>query len=163
MKRATLQRKTRLKPGTKLLKPGKPMAKGSGPVRKTRGVMGRKPETVKRRRERKAKRFGVQFHSDAFVEFVHSLGCCIPGCRREDIQAAHVGRTRGRGGQWWEVAPLCGAEYPGHHQEQEGRTPYMNERYGVDLELIASATAQRFLEKYGLRDSDEATATGREG
>jgi hypothetical protein len=103
----------------------------------------KRPNPVNRTRQ--AKRFEAQYLSSAYVEWIHSLPCSIPGCTRTDIEAAHVGRPKSRGGRWWEIAPLCGADFPGHHQEQEKRTPYVNEKYGVDLEAIAHAVAQRWM------------------
>jgi hypothetical protein len=83
--------------------------------------------------KRKAKLFALQFHSSAYVEFVHSAPCAVRGCERGPIQCAHVGKTRANGGRWYEIAPLC----PVHHLAQEGRTEWFNARYGVDLMEIA--------------------------
>lgn len=104
--------------------------------------------TTARGKARKRERFERAFHSVEFVLFVKSLGCCVPGCERTDIQCAHVDRPRSRGGRWFEIAPLCGSEdRPGHHREQEKRTKWFNRKYGIRLELIAAATAQRFLQR----------------
>ena len=104
----------------------------------------KKPRGLKLRNDARADaQFEKAFLSSEYVEFVHSLGCCIAGCRKVDIECAHVGSTRKNGGRWYEIAPLCKA----HHREQEGRTQAMNEKYSVDLLDIASATALRWREK----------------
>jgi hypothetical protein len=90
--------------------------------------------------ERKAAKFADAFLSAEYVDFVHSLGCCTPGCRKTDIECAHAGPTRANGGRWFEVVPLCSA----HHREQEGRTNAFNEKHGIDLIDIAAATALRW-------------------
>lgn len=90
---------------------------------------------------RKRERFRRAFLSPAFVRWVKSLGCTVPGCERDDIEAAHVDRPRSRGGRWYEIAPLCRP----HHREQEKRTDWFDRQYGTDLRLAASAVAQRWL------------------
>jgi hypothetical protein len=126
LRRSALKRKSPMRTKTGL-RTGQPLA------RKT----GLRPVNPARR----AKRFAEQFHSDAFVSWVHSLACAVPGCQRTDIEAAHVGRTRARGGTWQEVAPLCAP----HHREQEGRSRAFGARYGIDLDAIAAAVAQRWM------------------
>lgn len=90
---------------------------------------------------RKARLFEQQFLSEEYVLFIHSAPCAVPGCERIDIACAHVEKTRANGGRWYEIAPLCGREAPGHHQEQEGRTDWFNEKYGIDLRDIAAMLA----------------------
>lgn len=100
------------------------------------------PKGLKPRNDKRADaQFEKAFLSEEYVEFVHSLGCCVPGCRKVDIECAHVGSTRKNGGRWFEIAPLCAA----HHRTQEGRTNAFNEKFGIDLLSIAAATAQRWL------------------
>lgn len=96
---------------------------------------------LKKRGRNAHKRFEAAFHSVGFVKWVHSLGCSVPNCQRTDIEAAHVGKPRSRGGRWTEVAPLCAP----HHREQEKRTPWFNEKYGIQLEWIAASVAQRWM------------------
>lgn len=100
------------------------------------------PESEARRQDRKAERFARQFHSDAFVEWVHSLGCVVPGCRRTDIDAAHVEkRSRGQRVTWRCVVPLCSD----HHRAQEGRSEDFGRDHGIDLYDLANVTAQRWM------------------
>lgn len=90
---------------------------------------------------KRATRFERAFLSREYVAWIHSQPCAIPGCGRRDIQCAHVGKPRSRGGRWYEIAPLCGDAWPGHHQEQEKRTSAVNAKYGIDLEAIAAGLA----------------------
>lgn len=111
----------------------------------------KKPKGLKSRNEDRSKaQFAKAFHSEEYVEFVHSLGCAVPGCNRTNIQCAHVGPTRRNGGMWYEIVPLCGPAFnwKGHHAEQEGRTEQFNAEYGIELIDIAAATALRFKERY---------------
>lgn len=66
--------------------------------------------TAQRKARRKRERFAKQFHSDAFVRFVHSRPCAITGLLsgnfQTTIQCAHVGKSRGAGGTWKDVIPL---------------------------------------------------------
>ncbi len=111
----------------------------------------RKP--IKPRNDARAKaQFERAFLSEAYVDFVHSLGCSVPGCSRTNIECAHVGKTRKNGGKWYEIAPLCGADprdgWEGHHPIQESiGTEAMNKRHGIDLLLIAAAVALRWRER----------------
>jgi hypothetical protein len=107
------------------------------------GKTKRNPAAAKRKRVRKRERFARAYLSEEYVEFVHSLACSAPRCQRTDIEAAHVGKPRSRGGRWDEIAPLCSI----HHSEQEKRTPRFNATYGVDLESVAAAVALRWMEK----------------
>ena len=112
--------------------------KRSGPLR--RGKWSGKAATARRQARSRAK-FRRQFHSDAFVDFIHSLGCVVPLCTSEQIEAAHVEkRSRGQRVTWEAVVPLC----VWHHHEQEGRNAEFEARYGLDLESIAAATALRW-------------------
>lgn len=113
------------------LKPGKPLARGAAIARTTR---------IKAKGRKAPQRFAAAYHSTAYVEWIHSLGCSVPPCARTDIEAAHVVRPRSRGGKWWEVAPLCTP----HHRMQEKRTAAFNAEHGIDLESIASAVALRW-------------------
>ncbi len=72
-----------------------------------------------------------------FLEFLRTQRCCIPGCRRHDIEAAHVSyadaehlaigkRSRGRSeksSDRWAV-PLCA----GHHRLDKDAQHNMSER-----------------------------------
>ena len=108
-----------------------PLPRATKPMKRTR---------IKRvNPARKARRFEAAYHSPAFIAWVHSLACAVPGCQRTDIHASHV-VSRARGGTWQDVAPLCSA----HHRAQEGRTRQFNEEHGIDLEGIAAAVALRW-------------------
>jgi len=104
--------------------------------RPRKGLAARNPD-------RASAKFADAFLSKEYVEFVHSLGCCTPGCRKIDIEAAHVGPTRANGGKWYEVVGLCRE----HHREQEGRTDSFNEKYSLDLVDIAACIALRWKER----------------
>ena len=91
--------------------------------------------------ERKAEAFKQDYHSEEFVQWVHSLGCSVAGCRETKIEAAHA-VSRGAGGTWADVLPLCQV----HHQLSHtlGATNF-DRRFDMDSQLIASAVHQRWL------------------
>lgn len=125
MKRTPLIRRAPLRAKTPL--------KGGAPLER---------RTKLRKRGRKAgQRFERAFHSVGFVKWVKSLACSVPGCERTDIECAHVGKPRSRGGTWQEVAPLCAP----HHRQQEKRTAAFNREHGVEMEWIAAAVALRWM------------------
>ena len=110
---------------------------------KTREFVQRGRKPVGRNAKRVRRRFQEAYHSKWFVLWVKSLACSVPGCERTDIECAHVGRPRSRGGKWWECAPLCKP----HHRAQEKRTPAFNREHNIDLESIAAAVALRWKER----------------
>lgn len=67
----------------------------------------------KRKRERRKKAFAKQFHSAAFVAWIHEQPCVVEDCFSDDIQIAHV-RSRGAGGTYKDVVPMCVV----HHGDQ---------------------------------------------
>lgn len=125
--------------GARRMKRHKPLRRSGAPVRKVR--LQRKKRLAPVNRERRARAFAKSFNDPGFVAWVQSLGCSVPGCRRTDIEAAHVDAPRSRGGDWTGVAPLCAP----HHERQEKRTDAFNAEHGVDLYLVAAAVAQRWM------------------
>jgi hypothetical protein len=113
-----------------------PAPKSYRAPRKPKGLRAKNPE-------RAARKFEDAFLSKEYVEWVHEHGCVIPGCRKVEVHAAHVGPTRACGGKWFEIVGLC----PDHHREQEGDTEGMNEKYGVDLIDVAAWLAMRWKER----------------
>lgn len=64
---------------------------------------------------------------------------------RSGMECAHV-KTRGSGGvDVGNIVPLC----PAHHDEQEGRIAWFEQRYSVNLRAVASALAARWKEEHG--------------
>lgn len=64
---------------------------------------------------------------------------------RRAVECAHV-IPRGRGGvDVGNTLPMC----PRHHDEQEGKTPAFEAKYGVDLSAVASALAARYRKEMG--------------
>ncbi len=115
-----------------------PMPRGKTPLRAKNQMRRRRPlARVTKNRAKRVARFERAFLSREYVAWIHSQPCAIPGCRRRDIQCAHVGRPRSRGGRWYEIAPLCAV----HHAEQEKRTSAVNAKYRIDLEAIAARLA----------------------
>ncbi len=67
-----------------------------------------------------------------------SIGCRDPRpCGtlpdRNKIEACHVKPFGSSRLDYHNIVPLC----PRHHEEQEGKTEAFNDRYGVDLTLVA--------------------------
>lgn len=129
MKRTSLSRTTPLMTRTPLARSATPL------VRRTRLAPVTR-DTAKRQR-----RFERAFLSSAYVAWIHAQPCAVPGCTRSDIECAHVGRPRSRGGCWYEIAPLCSL----HHREQEKRTAWSDAKYGTDLEGRAAGLAQEWM------------------
>ena len=86
--------------------------------------------------ERKQKRWENNFGSLERVSIINSLPCVI--CKRIPSQNAH-GRSRGSGGKWQSIVPLCQI----HHHEQHfiGIQTFQN-KYSVDLDDIAEFLAE---------------------
>jgi hypothetical protein len=112
------------------LRPGKPLDRSSELQRKTR-LRARNPE-------RKAREFARCYGSEARVEAVRAMPCCVPGCVRRPSQNAHV-RSKGAGGTWRDVVPLCAY----HHaiQHRMGILTFERE-YDTDLRAIAARVAE---------------------
>lgn len=95
--------------------------------------------------ERKARRFMEAYHSEAYVEFIHAQPCVVIGCDGRDIEASHI-RSRGAGGKWDEIVPMCAA----HHAEFHAigiRT--WSSKYALALDIIARAHAAVWRERMG--------------
>lgn len=91
-------------------------------------------------RERRDRDWPKAYHSERYVEEVQKLACAIPGCDRRPIDAAHGEHSKGAGGDWRTILPLCGGP-GGHHREQHdlGRRTF-EAKYGISLEDAAAAT-----------------------
>jgi hypothetical protein len=82
--------------------------------------------------KRKRARFEAAYGSQANVERIRALPCVI--CGRTPSEAAHV-RSRGAGGTWRDIVPLCTT----HHRMQHDMGIRSFERhYGVDLAELAA-------------------------
>lgn len=86
--------------------------------------------------ERKERRFVETYHSDEFVAWIHSLACCVPGCPGRS-EAVHV-RSRGAGGTWEDIVPMCNAHHRALH-DMGVRT--FSAHLGLDLPIIARVHA----------------------
>lgn len=91
-------------------------------------------------RERRERDWPKAYHSEEYVLAVQKMACTIPGCDRREIDAAHGEHTKGAGGSWRTILPLCGGP-DGHHAEQHdiGRRTF-ERKYGISLEAAAAAT-----------------------
>lgn len=86
-----------------------------------------------------------RWRSPAHLAFVRSHECCVPGCSRRPIEAAHV-RTGTGGGMgmkpadYWVIS-LCGS-VEGHHAEQHniGEAAF-EKKYGIDMKALATEFA----------------------
>lgn len=88
---------------------------------------------------RRHERFERAYHSVGFVQWIHSLGCSVDGCRETDIEACHV--VARPAGTWRDVVPMCRV----HHSMQHtlGIRSF-ERRFNIELSLVASAVAQRW-------------------
>lgn len=104
-------------------KPRKPIQRGA------------KPRAVNPKRRRET--FKADFHSKAFVEFLHALPCAICGVEGFS-QAAHI-VSRGAGGKAANnLVPLCGSAFgvDGCHAAFDKREPTAR-RHELRLKLLA--------------------------
>lgn len=71
--------------------------------------------------------------------WVKSHQCCVPHCKREDIDPHHV-KTRGSGGADWDCVSLCRL----HHDECHliGTFAFCD-KYAIDLWNLAAEFARR--------------------
>lgn len=87
-----------------------------------------------------------RWRSPAHLSFVRSHECCVPGCDRRPIEAAHV-RIGGQGGMGfkppdWCAISLCGGP-EGHHSEQHriGERSFQ-EKYAINMQGLADEFAK---------------------
>jgi hypothetical protein len=87
---------------------------------------------------RKHDRFRRAFGSKARVEMIRREPCAV--CRSTPSENAHV-RSRGAGGTWEDVIPLC----PWHHREQHtvGLATFAA-RHQIALETVARWYAEHY-------------------
>jgi 5-methylcytosine-specific restriction endonuclease McrA len=84
---------------------------------------------------RRAKRFASGFGSVARVEWMQGLPCAACGARPSEC--AHV-RSRGAGGDWRDVVPLC---MTCHRLQHEEGVHTFQRRRGLDLRALADRLA----------------------
>lgn len=83
------------------------------------------------RGERRAHHYGPP----GYLDYVHDQPCAIRGCKRRPTQAAHA-TTRGAGGTWEDLLPLCWK----HHAEQHtAGILTFQKRYQINLARVAAA------------------------
>lgn len=101
-------------------------------LRRLTGLSRRTP-LRKRNPERKRSRWHEQFGSIGRVMAINALSCAVPGCRGGPCENHHL-VSRGAGGTWEDVIPLCGL----HHLEWHrlGRATF-TERYPRDYDALA--------------------------
>jgi hypothetical protein len=108
--------------------------KASKPIRRTAHLRRVNPERVAKRLER-------DFGTEAFRAWLRGLGCSVPSCGSSDIEIAHA-RSRGAGGDWTMVIPLCN----GHHRLAHtiGQRTF-ERRFGFEMLDVAAAVHLRWL------------------
>ena len=92
---------------------------------------------------RKRARFARQFHSEAFVEFTKAQPCVVCGVRVA-IECAH-NPSRGAGGTWEDVTPLCAF----HHGEQHRGVETFQRRHGIRFSETNAAHAEAWRQHEG--------------
>jgi hypothetical protein len=85
--------------------------------------------------KRKRERFRDSYYSQQYLLEIQALGCLV--CRQTPSEAAHV-VSRGAGGTWSDLVPLC----RDHHREQhtDGIRTFAD-RHGIDLRDAAATVA----------------------
>jgi len=97
-----------------------------------------KPVNAKRKKELWKKQYGT----DSYVEALHKEGCSVSGCSptsgsRAKIECAHH-PSRGAGGTWRDMAPLCNYH---HRVQHDAGISAFEAHYGIDLKAVATAMA----------------------
>lgn len=111
------------------LKPGKP------PERKTRI----NPVNRKRKRERYEAAYG---EGGEYGAWIRTLPCLLAHTGRCEgpMRAAHCARTRGAGGDWSDIVPMCQL----HDQRwEQGRTTFWD-LTGIDVAAVAARLADEY-------------------
>ena len=78
------------------------------------------------------------------LKWVRGHRCCVPGCDKKPIEAAHVRSGTGGGmgmkphDRW--VISLCSTHH--HEQHSIGERPF-EKRYGIDMKALAIEFASR--------------------
>ena len=105
------------------------------PLRRNAALARKKPINPVNR-ERKKREYARCYGSKERVERIRALGCAV--CGKAPSDNAHV-RSRGAGGTWRDVVPLC----PDHHSEQH-RVGWdtFRARYPRDYEALAERLAE---------------------
>jgi hypothetical protein len=87
-------------------------------------------------------RFKVEAaEAKAHVDWIHTLPCCVPGCRRTPIHSHHA-TTKGAGGQPKDLTPLCWFHHIGPRGVHNmGRHTWERE-HGVALLTVAAKLAE---------------------
>jgi len=125
------------------LGPGKPLTRRQEIQRKNKEAQ-RKASAAQRRRKIKSKRrakvkadaaFAKHFHSPEHLAYVHSLPCLV--CGTLPVDAHHV-RSKGAGGTWRDLVPLCRIHHSEYHTA--GHVTF-ERRYDLDLVAIAARVA----------------------
>jgi hypothetical protein len=97
-----------------------------------RTPLNRRTPLKKANAKRKRARFARAYGSGDNVARVQSMACIV--CNRTPSEAAHV-RSRGAGGTWRDIVPLC----RDHHREQHAiGIQTFEATYGLDLAAIAA-------------------------
>ena len=88
----------------------------------------------------KAERFKKNYRSVDYLRKVQALPCCV--CRSTPSEAHHY-PSRGAGGGWRDLTPLC----PSHHREfhDSGQRTFQ-QTYGLYLSSVAKTVYLRLLE-----------------
>lgn len=96
-----------------------------------RTPLNRRTPLKKANRKRQRARFERAYGSPANVERIRNTPCVI--CGRTPSEAAHV-RSRGAGGTWRDIVPLCSE----HHREQhQVGIATFERRHKIDLAALA--------------------------
>jgi len=97
-----------------------------------RTPLNRKTPIKKANAKRKRTRFARAYASGDNVARIQAMPCVV--CGRAPSEAAHV-RSRGAGGTWRDIVPLC----RDHHRIQHAMgIRSFEERFDVDLAAIAA-------------------------
>lgn len=94
-----------------------------------------------------------RWRSPAHLSFVRSHECCVPGCDRRPIEAAHV-RIGGQGGMGFKPPDWCAISLCSfHHSQQHSVGEASFERmYGIDMRMLADEFAEKSPKRAIIKD-----------
>ena len=115
-----------------------------------RSPLQRKTRLKARNPKRRQALFVRHFHSTGYVTFVHQQDCVVQGRRAGEacwgpIQAAHT-HSRGAGGTYEDVVPICAKHHATQHQV--GIASFAR-YFAVDLKAAAAQTWAQYQKRRG--------------
>lgn len=82
-----------------------------------------------------------------YSERIRRMPCCVPGCKARGKSDPHHCPTRGAGGVWHDLSPLCPADHDRVHLV--GVSTFETE-HGISFRAIAAVHADAYRTEMGI-------------